>query len=234
MQNLAWLLPVAAAVLILAVLLGLALAWVRSRGQFMFLHCVAFNRAEVSLPWHRYAREANSLFLFQVVLGLISLLCVLPLVAGIVVFILLMVSHGGASVLGIFGLVCVILLTLLVAIFFGVVRKFTRDFVVPIQFARGGSAIEGWRTLFTLVSENAGHFILYILFQIVLTFVILAGVASVVLITCCIAGCLLMIPYLGTVLFLPVLLFKRAYSLHYLAQYGPGFNVFPEQPMPPQ
>src|SRR5690349_1831673 len=51
-QNLAWLLPVAAAVLMLALILGLALAWVRSRGQFMFLHCVAFNRAEVNLPWH--------------------------------------------------------------------------------------------------------------------------------------------------------------------------------------
>ena len=31
---------------------------------------------------------------------------------------------------------------------------------------------------------------------------------------------------LGTVLLLPVIMFKRAYSLHYLAQYGPAYNVF--------
>jgi hypothetical protein len=37
----------------------------------------------------------------------------------------------------------------------------------------------------------------------------------------------MIIPYLGTVLLLPILVFKRAYSLHYLAQYGPQYDVFP-------
>jgi hypothetical protein len=44
--------------------------------------------------------------------------------------------------------------------------------------------------------------------------------------TCCILGCVLMIPFLGTVLLLPILVFKRSYSLYYLAQYGEQFDVF--------
>jgi hypothetical protein len=35
-----------------------------------------------------------------------------------------------------------------------------------------------------------------------------------------------MIPYLGTVLMLPILVFERSYSLYYLAQYGPEWDVF--------
>ena len=50
-------------------------------------------------------------------------------------------------------------------------------------------------------------------------------VLAVVLVTCCCAGCLLLLPFIGTVLLLPVLVFKRAYPLYYLAQYG--YDVFP-------
>jgi len=46
------------------------------------------------------------------------------------------------------------------------------------------------------------------------------------LVTCCIAGCLFALPYLGTVFLLPILVFERAYSLHYLAQFGPDYDVF--------
>jgi hypothetical protein len=37
---------------------------------------------------------------------------------------------------------------------------------------------------------------------------------------------LLLIPYIGKVIVLPLLVFERAYSLHYLRQFGPQFDVF--------
>ena len=37
---------------------------------------------------------------------------------------------------------------------------------------------------------------------------------------------LLAIPFVGTVLMLPIYVFQRSYSLFYLAQYGPEFNAF--------
>jgi hypothetical protein len=47
----------------------------------------------------------------------------------------------------------------------------------------------------------------------------------VVLLTCCVAGCFLAIPFVGTVLMLPVLVFDRAYSLIFLAQLGDGYRL---------
>jgi hypothetical protein len=64
------------------------------------------------------------------------------------------------------------------------------------------------------------------------------GISAVVFVaviaTCCILGCFLIIPYLGTVLLLPVLILKRAYSLYYLAQYGPEFDCFTPPPVSAQ
>ncbi len=236
MHNLGWLIPVAAAVLLLTLVLSLLFVWLSSRGQFMFLHCVALNRAEVSQPWHRFSREANSLFLFRLVLGSVGLVCVLPLVAAIVALVVVMVSRGQATVAGVMGVSLLTLLAIALCTVFGLIGKFTRDFVVPVQFLRGGSTVAGWRMLKPVFSANVGQFILYLLFQIVLGIAIFACVAVVVLVTCCIAGCLMAIPYLGTVLLLPVLMFKRAYSLYYLAQYGAGLDVFSvaAQPLPGQ
>jgi hypothetical protein len=88
----------------------------------------------------------------------------------------------------------------------------------------------GWREagseLLQLVGRHLGAFVLYVLFRIVLNVGIGILTIIVVLATCCIAGCILAIPYLGTVLLLPVLVFKRAYSLYFLAQFGPGYDVF--------
>ncbi|MHB9006972.1 MAG: hypothetical protein ACYDC1_08565, partial [Limisphaerales bacterium] len=50
-------------------------------------------------------------------------------------------------------------------------------------------------------------------------------ILAVVLATCCVAGCLLAIPYLGAVLLLPVFVFDRAYSLHFLRQFGPEYDL---------
>ena len=230
MQNLWWIVPALIILVILGLAWGMLLTWLSSRGRFMFLHCVALDRAEVKRPWREFAREANSLFWFRFVLGLIGLLFFLPLLAGIFLIVgrMLYREHaaGGAIALAIvLGLVLVAL-----AICFGLIRKFTVDFVVPIMFLRRTSCTAAWREFLGLLGDNAGRFTLYVLFQIVLAMAIGVLVLLVVLVTCCIAGCLMALPYVGTVVLLPVLLFKRSYSIHYLAQFGPAYDVFPPAP----
>src|SRR5436309_1128407 len=83
MHNLWWILPVAAAVLLFGLAVWVLLTWLSSRGQFMFLHCVALNQAAVREPWHKFAREGNSLFVFRLLLGLATAVLTLPLGAGI-------------------------------------------------------------------------------------------------------------------------------------------------------
>ena len=121
----------------------------------------------------------------------------------------------------------------LVVLVFGIIGMLLIDFVIPLMFLRGGSCLAGWAGLRPLLGAHLGSFILYFLFQIVLGLAIAIIVVIAVLITCCLAGCLLMIPYLGTVALLPVLVFRRAYSLYYLAQFGPAFDVFSPATPPP-
>ncbi len=77
-----------------------------------------------------------------------------------------------------------------------------------------------------MLRGNVVNFVLYLLFRIVVAIAIAVIVIVVVLATCCLAGCLLLLPYLGTVFLLPILVFERAYSLYYLAQFGPEYDVF--------
>jgi hypothetical protein len=94
------------------------------------------------------------------------------------------------------------------------------------MYLRGSTCREGWRTLLNLMEGRKGDMALYILFQIVIAIVLGIAVFTVVIITCCIAGCLFAIPYLGAVALLPISSFKLCYALKYLAQFGPDWDVF--------
>jgi hypothetical protein len=230
MSNLGWIIPLVVAGVLVGLILWVAFTWLSSRGQFMFLHCVALDRAEVREPWARFAQPANSLCWFRLVVGLLGTLVTLPLVVLMVVLILGMVKRGEPSAGGILGTVGLGLVLIVAALVLGIIQKLLLDFVVPIMFLRGARCVAAWREFLPLLRANLGRFVLYLLFQIVLGLAIGAALVALVFITCCCAGCLMAIPYLGTVLLLPVLVFSRAYALHYLAQYGPAYDVFPPIP----
>ena len=198
MQNLYWIIPVAAALVVLGLAWGILLTWLSSRGKFMFLYCVALDRAEVKRPWREFAREGNSLFWFRFVLGLIEMSLFLPLLAGILFVIGWMLYRGHAEGAGIILAVGLGLTFLALAVCFSLIRKFTVDFVVPIMFLRRTKCTIAWREFLGLLGANAGHFTLYVLFQIVLTLAIGFLVLIAIVVTCCIAGCLMALPYLGT------------------------------------
>jgi hypothetical protein len=230
--NLYWIIPVAIMVVLVVVALWLLVLWLSSRGKFMFLHCVALDTAEVEVPWRKFAGAANSLFWFRLIVGLSGMVVMLPLLGFIALSIVRMVLQGGPDVAGVMSVVGLGLVFFLLSLVFALIHKFLVDFVVPIMFLRGGSCLAAWREFYALLSANAGKFTVYILFQIVLTMAIGALVLMAILVTCCLAGCLMLLPFVGTVLLLPVLVFKRAYPLYYLAQYGPQYDVFPIPPEP--
>ncbi len=216
---------VAVVVLVFILTIGIVLTWLSSRGRFMFLHCVAENKAQVRFPWRQYRKQGNSLFLFRLALMFMALFCFGILIAGGIV--LGIVFGRGDSPGPIILIVAVFILLLIpLAIVFAIIGKFLKDFVVPIMYVNNSTCIEGWRRFTLLLSGNKGRFALYILFQIVIGMAIGAIVMLVVVLTCCCAGCIFAIPYIGTVLMLPILVFQRSYSLYYLGQYGSGFDVF--------
>jgi hypothetical protein len=80
-----------------------------------------------------------------------------------------------------------------------------------------------------LIAAHPGEIVLYCLFLIVLA--IATGLISCFAIcaTCCIAA----VPYIGTVILLPVFISLRSFSLVFLRQFGPDYDVWASL-MPPE
>lgn len=227
LNNLSWIIPLGIFLILFCLALWVLILWLNSRGKFMFLHCVALDKAEVSEPWGKFAAVGNSLFWFRIVLGLIGMILTLPLLVIIAVLIIRMVLRGEPNVAAVMLAGGLALAFVILAIVFALIQKFTVDFVVPILFLRGGKCLDAWKEFWGLLCAHAGQFTLYILFQFVIGMAIGIIVVFAILLTCCIAGCVMAIPYIGTVLMLPVLIFQRAYSLYFFRQFGSTYDVFP-------
>lgn len=225
-DNLDWLIPLIAGMVVVGLLVGLLLLWLSSRGRFMFLHNVARNRAEVAVPWHEYGPHGNHLFLFRLVMALASLLLVLPLLGTAGYGVVAMIRREEVLPLPLTLSIVGALGTFLVGIAFLVVDKLTKDFVVPIMYLRTPGCRAAWGIFYRLLASRPFDFLVYLLFYLVLSIAVGIAVFAAVVLTCCIAACFLALPYVGTVLLLPVFVFFRAYSAYYLAQFGPDFDVF--------
>ena len=206
--------------LIIGLAIMITLLWLSSRGRFMFLYCIAENRPEVKTPWHKFRKPANSLLLFKLVSGFIAFICLAMCTATLILMIVLLTrSDSNTNVVGIFAIVCLSLVTALIAIATALFFKFTNDFIIPIMYLRFCSCTKAWHQFLQILLYRKGAFALYLLFQIVIAMVIAAMLMALVFGTCCCAALFLAIPYIGTVLMLPLLIFKRAYSLYYLRQF---------------
>lgn len=234
MGNLYWIIPVVAFVILLSLALMILFTWLSSRGKFMFLHCVAQNKAEVGGPWNQYRYIGDSLFRFRLALALLGFVVILPLVclAAFVAFRLFMQSKTDVGLIVL--LVGIGLVVFLLTVAFWVLKRVVEDFLVPVMYQREIYWREGWREVAALISGIPGTFLLYLLFRLVLGLATGLIVILFIVCTCCIAGCLMLIPYIGTVLLLPILVFYRSYSAFFLAQFGPQFDVFvmPEETRP--
>jgi hypothetical protein len=216
------------------VIVGLVLCWLNSRGKFMFLHCVAGNKAEVKVPWQKFARHGNSLFLFRIVFGLIVLaIAGLPIAFAVFSMIgSIAMRSAGLTAAAVAELIATVFAVVVIAIVAAMIIKLTYDFVVPIMFLHTASCVQGWKQCLALIGANKARILLYLLFQIVISMVISFIIMAICIVGCCLccASLLLLVPYVGTVILLPLFVFKRAYSLFYLRQFGPSFDVFSRQP----
>jgi len=227
LDNMSWIIPVGIIVMLVIIILWILFTWLSSRGRFMFLHCVAENKAEVKIPWTKFREHANSLFLFRIIMGLAAF-AIFGLPFLIVAFSLVAMLAKPTFVLAVPAIIAAALVFILLGIVFWLVKRFTMDFVVPIMFLRTKSCTAAWREFLGLLSANKARFVLYALFRIVIGiaigFIIFLGFC----IGCCLCciSVLLLIPYIGTVILLPIYVFERSYSLYYIRQYGSQFDVF--------
>jgi hypothetical protein len=211
--------------MVMAIIFAIILVvyWLGARGQFLLLDNIVRNRGAISWPWQYYARQANSLFFFYLLFLVISVLILLPIIAvGIVMAIPLFRHHRWPEGGEIAGFVLLALVYLAVALVMSVAMFIFREFGIPIMFRQGLLARPAFWASLQLIGRHPGSITIFILLRMA----IFIGVAVLSTILCCVTCCLELLPYVGTVMLLPVLIYVRCFTLDCLAQFGPEYNVW--------
>jgi len=225
-----WLIVIAAGLIFLIALL-ITLTWLSSRGTFMFLDNVVQNKAEIANPWKQYKPEGNSLFLWRLGFGLICLMIFVVLAVVFFTIASQLYANSYDSQIPIPLIAGLGLLFLLLIIILAYISLFLKDFVAPIMYKHRITATRAWGRFLPLLKQNPFHFIVYGIFVLVLTLLVVIGIVLAAVMTCCVGFIILVIPYIGTVVTLPAWYTFRAFSLEFLAQFGDDFNVFPPVPV---
>jgi hypothetical protein len=215
-------LPIIVAVLMAVAAILLLVLWVSSRAKFIYLDNVIHNRAQIVEPWHRFRDLGNSLFLWRV--GFI-------VACGLIVLLLLLLFFAPAATLSFsdalaglsyaamgFGVLILIVFGILAAF----VGLFLEGFVIPIMYKFDLKATEAWRYFLPWLKTRPLPFFLYGLFVLALGLCVVVIFGLACLLTCCIVA----LPYVGTVILLPIWVTYRLFSVEFLAQFDPGFDLF--------
>jgi hypothetical protein len=212
---------------ILSLAIGIALLWVSSRAKFVFLDNVLHGRGAIVEPWKRFGELGNSLFIWR--LGFLLAMLVL---FGALITPMIWIGRemSGSDWMGPAGAATVatgVLLSLVSGVIVLVVVLLAESFVVPLMYHGNLTALRAWGALLGLLRRNPADFLIYGLL-VLFAFVALALTWAVSwIVTCCIAPLLLSVPYVATVLVLPLHVVFRLYSVEFLSQFGPEWTISP-------
>jgi len=237
-----------AAIVVLALLFFafvIALTWLKARGNFIFTDCIVRNQAAIAGPWREYRKEGNSYFLF-----LLAVTFAILLLAGLILASAFGVGlfKQGAGETGSIASIGLIVFLFVFWVSIVIFVSMASYFMVPVMYRRRCRAVAAFRDVTLLIIHNIGSFFLFCLFGIVLILAVLMIGAIVTCATCCLAA----LPYIGTVILLPVFVCLHAFALVFLRQFGPDYDVWatfvppeflpilsgappmpPESPLPP-
>ena len=221
-----WVIPLVLFGLLVGLAFVVLMLWLNARGRFIFTDCIVRNRGAIVEPWREYRTEANSLFVFQLVFTLCAMVAFAALA-----FVFLLTRYQGGSFLPVLLLVVFGVCWVVLLILFSLVVHF----MLPVMYRRRCGAMEAFRAVRTLIGENLGVCVLFLLFYLVLWLAAVAIGCIAGCVTCCVAA----LPYIGTVILLPVVMALFAYPLCFVRQFGDSYDVWavlppPVEPPPPQ
>jgi hypothetical protein len=231
MNHPGWAIAIAFAVVVVIAVI-VVITWVSSRGVFMFLDSVVHDHVEIAKPWREYQKEGNSLFVWRLLFGLVTIaafgaLFTLFFAQGSALY-----DRGFDHAIPIMFIVGMGLTTLALVLVIGYTVLFLKDFVAALMFKNRITVGAAWKLFLNLFKKHPLPFIGYGIIVFLLMIVFVIAVIAAGLVTCCIGFLVLIIPYIGTVVTLPVWYALRAFSLEFLAQFGPEYDVLPRPAVP--
>jgi hypothetical protein len=198
--------------------LVLVFMWLGARGRFIFTDCIVCNRGAIVAPWKEFRAQGNSFFLFS----LLVMLCIFVVVVlmALALFFPLVLRGSGRQTGPGFWIALGVFVFFILCIAFG--WTLVSQLMIPIMYRQRCLSRQAFSQSVALIATQPGPMLLYFLFLVVILFA--AGLISCVAacVTCCIAA----IPYIGTVVLLPIPVTLHGFSLLFLRPFGSDYDVW--------
>lgn len=221
--NLSTFIFLVAAALFVIIGIIVLVTWLGSRGKFMLIDGIVKNRGAIKEPWAEFKTLGNSLCGFTLLITLLVFLC-LAVIGGIGVLIALP-DFQSETFTG-YGIVAIIVTAALLFLYIIAciaITFFMQIFMVPTMYLKRVRALEGWKISWAkfFVGHSCSS-ILLVLMMIVLGI----GAGTVAVFVMCATCCIGALPYISSVLLLPITVFFYCYALMYIQQFGEDWTFF--------
>ena len=182
----------------------------------MFIDCIVRNRAAIKEPWREFRTEGNSFFLFSLLIALLLLIMIAIMAVPIFLPLILHSPNLLSKTAMVIWLICFVPVVLLLAL----VWHWISQLMVPVMYRKRCRAMAALRDVLGLITNHPAPLILYFLFFIVLAIATIVVGCAVTCLTCCVAA----IPYVGTVILLPIHVILYGFTLLFLRQFGNEYD----------
>lgn len=207
--------------------------WLGCRGHFMFLDNTLHNRCAIKAPWKAFRQKGNSLFAVHLAL---SLVIFVSMVATVICALVVFWPNNTENLTSrppdwTYFLPLIISGSIFVLLWIGIslILMFLRDFGALWMYRHNVSAWEALKKVSVLATHEPLVFLLYVLIRILIGIIFVMTAMMLGCATCCI-GCL---PYLSSVLTLPLSVFLVWYTVGCFAQFGSEYDVQLSDELPP-
>ncbi len=196
--------------------IGLILLWVRSRARFITLDMMirGVSADSFGARWNTFARQGNSFFLAQILLFVFLFLLGIAFVAltGIGAAMALRENSSASDICLLIGAGIVFGLFAFLA---WIYLQLYQDYGAVLMYRSGCSGHEAIRALNRKLFSKPGVFIRYLLGFFIIVMLAAFGVGLFSCLTCCIGAIILAIPFVGTMVLLPVFVFRWQFMLEF-------------------
>lgn len=210
--------------LLVALVLVVLFAWLRSRGQLMFVRALALSDTDIGRNWRETRSLSGSLFLFRVVVDLLGA-GIGTVFAAVGVFMFLHQIADESLRVNSFAFWQPFLWLIAALTLFSFTYRMTllllRDFVVPLMYRFGLSCGAAWSAFNGIAWPNFWRIAVYYHVRVVIALVSVAAT----LVAGCFTLCVGFLPVVHHGLLAPVYVFERAYSIYLIESLGPSFRI---------
>jgi hypothetical protein len=192
------------------IILAIVLFFMYLVGVFNFVLVRALTTGDVKVIRPAADNWLNGLkvFLFELVITLLSIIIILiPLLIFLaLIFAVVGISNSSAIaavalIILLVALIPIIAFIVLVAMIAGIIRGFTYDFVVPIMMFKGKGLVDAWSDLFNTIMKNPVEFIVYAVARFIAQILVYLALAIILIpFLLILVGFLFLMAWLGIVL----------------------------------